>query len=70
MSLLATHTQSCMQGLDFSHGISAVVPGWDDVRLLAPHAEMRLLCSGQSCLIDAHRLRCRAGDMARLCKAL
>eukprot|EP00891_Asterochloris_glomerata_P001718 jgi/Astpho2/1718/Aster-04143 len=45
-----------VEGLDFSHGISAVVPGWDDVRLLAPHAEMRLLCSGQSCLIDAHRL--------------
>lgn len=34
------------------------MPGWADVRLLAPHSELRLLVCGQGSLIDAHRLRC------------
>ncbi|KAK9844911.1 hypothetical protein WJX74_008601 [Apatococcus lobatus] len=44
------------QSLDLSQGIAAAVPGWEDVRLLAPHAELRLLVCGQPSLIDAHRL--------------
>ena len=44
--------------LDLSEGIDAAVPGWADIRLLAPHAELRLLACGQGTLIDATRLRC------------
>jgi hypothetical protein len=44
--------------LDLSEGIEAAVPGWADIRLLAPHAELRLLACGQGTLIDASRLRC------------
>ena len=54
-----------MQGLDLSQGIAAAVPGWEDVRLLAPHAELRLLVCGQPSLIDAHRLRYR-GQLKQL----
>ena len=43
--------------LDVSEGSEAAVPGWADVRRLAPHAELRLLVCGQGTLIDAHRLR-------------
>ena len=43
--------------LDLSDGLEAAVPGWADVRLLAPHSELRLLVCGQGSLIDAHRLR-------------
>lgn len=43
-------------GMDFSQGVAAAVPGWADVRLLAPRAELPLrLCGGQP-LIDSHRL--------------
>ena len=45
------------QGMDLSQGIAAVVPDWDSVRLLAPHAELRLLACGQASLIAPHRLR-------------
>ncbi|KAK9814581.1 hypothetical protein WJX72_008178 [[Myrmecia] bisecta] len=45
-----------IEGLDTSEGLEAAVPGWAAVRLLAPHAELRLLACGQSLLIDAHRL--------------
>ncbi len=45
------------QGMDLSQGIGAVVPDWDNVRLLAPHAELRLLACGQASLIAPHRLR-------------
>lgn len=42
--------------LDLSKGTLAdVVPGWADVRLLAPRAELRLLLCGGSDLIDPHR---------------
>ncbi len=54
-----------LQGLDLSQGIAMAVPGWEDVRLLAPHAELRLLVCGQPSLIDAHRLRC-----APMCKCI
>ena len=46
-----------MQGMDLSQGVGAVIPDWDDVRLLAPHAELRLLVCGQASLIAPHRLR-------------
>ena len=49
-----------MQGVDLSKGVQSAVPGWDNVRLLAPHAELKLQACGQSPLIDAHRLRCGA----------
>lgn len=45
-------------GSDFKMGVARAVPGWENVRLLAPHAELRLLACGQSSLIDAQRLRC------------
>lgn len=45
-------------GADFKNGVAAAVPGWENVRLLAPHAELRLLVCGQSTIIDSHRLRC------------
>ena len=35
----------------------AAVPGWAHVRLLAPHADLRLLVCGHSSLVDSHRLR-------------
>jgi hypothetical protein len=47
-----------MEGKDFKGGVAAAVPGWESVRLLAPHAELRLLATGHASLIDAHRLRC------------
>ncbi len=47
-----------VEGRDFKTGVARAVPGWGDVRLLAPHAELRLLACGQSALIDAQRLRC------------
>ena len=47
-----------VRGADFKNGVAAAVPGWENVRLLAPHAELRLLVCGQSTIIDAHRLRC------------
>ena len=47
-----------MQDVDLSKGVQSAVPGWDNVRLLAPHAELKLQACGQSPLIDAHRLRC------------
>lgn len=47
-----------MQGVDLTPGIVAAVPGWDSVRLLAPHAELKLLACSQPTLIDAYRLRC------------
>lgn len=43
-------------GLDFSEGIARAIPGWADVRLLAPRAELRLLLCGRSAMIDAQRL--------------
>lgn len=45
--------------LDLSRGVLAAVPGWAHVRLLAPHADLRLLVCGHSTLVDSHRLRCR-----------
>ena len=30
-----------MQGKDLSQGVLAAIPGWGDVRLLAPHAELK-----------------------------
>lgn len=48
---------ACSQGLDLSQSVVGAVKGWDSVRLLAPHAELKLLACGQSTLIDAHRLR-------------
>ncbi len=50
--------RAVMDGADFKAGVAAAVPGWENVRLLAPHAELRLLACGQSSLIDADRLRC------------
>ena len=47
-----------VKGTDFKTGVARAVPGWENVRLLAPHAELRLLACGQSALIDAQRLRC------------
>ena len=47
-----------VKGSDFKTGVARAVPGWENVRLLAPHAELRLLACGQSSLIDAQRLRC------------
>ncbi len=46
-----------VKGSDFKAGVARAVPGWENVRLLAPHAELRLLACGQSSLIDAQRLR-------------
>ncbi|KAL3143576.1 hypothetical protein ABBQ38_002373 [Trebouxia sp. C0009 RCD-2024] len=45
-----------VEGMDLSQGVGAAVPDWDDVRLLAPHAELRLLACGQASLIQPHRL--------------
>ncbi|CAL8464121.1 g3656 [Coccomyxa elongata] len=45
-----------VMGADFKNGVAAAVPGWENVRLLAPHAELRLLVCGESTIIDAHRL--------------
>lgn len=53
---------ACMQGLDLSQGMAAAVPEWEDVRLLAPHAELRLLACGQASLIQPHRLRSGSGS--------
>ena len=47
-----------VKGSDFKTGVARAVPGWENVRLLAPHAELRLLACGQSSLVDAQRLRC------------
>ena len=55
----ADHMSVLGMQLDLSEGIEAAVPGWADIRLLAPHAELRLLACGQGTLIDASRLRCR-----------
>ncbi len=52
--------------LDLSRGILAAVPGWAHVRLLAPHADVRLLVCGQSTLVDSHRLRCTAAACSRV----
>jgi hypothetical protein len=46
-----------VKGANFKNGVAPAVPGWENVRLLAPHAELRLLVCGQASLIDAHRLR-------------
>ena len=43
--------------MDLSRGVLAAVPGWAHVRLLAPHADLRLLVCGHSSLVDSHRLR-------------
>ncbi|CAK0786305.1 hypothetical protein CVIRNUC_009518 [Coccomyxa viridis] len=45
-----------VKGSDFKTGVARAVPGWENVRLLAPHAELRLLACGQSSLVDAQRL--------------
>ncbi|KAL3134023.1 hypothetical protein ABBQ32_008457 [Trebouxia sp. C0010 RCD-2024] len=42
--------------MDLSQGLGAALPDWDDVRLLAPHAELRLLACGQASLIQPNRL--------------
>ncbi len=52
--------------MDVSQGVAAVVPDWDDVRLLAPHAELRLLACGQASLIAPHRLRYCLGPISLL----
>ena len=58
-----------VEGRDFKTGVARAVPGWGDVRLLAPHAELRLLACGQSALIDAQRLRC-ASCLPHTCRFL
>lgn len=45
-----------MPGLDLTQSIASAVPGWSDLRLLAPRAELRLLLCGGSSLIDSHKL--------------
>jgi hypothetical protein len=50
--------------LDLSRGVLAAVPGWAHVRLLAPHADLRLLVCGHSSLVDSHRLRWAAASTA------
>ncbi|KAJ9510596.1 hypothetical protein QJQ45_027480 [Haematococcus lacustris] len=43
-------------GIDPSIALAAAIPGWADIRLLAPRAELRLLLTGNSCLIDGQKL--------------
>ncbi|GAX77467.1 hypothetical protein CEUSTIGMA_g4911.t1 [Chlamydomonas eustigma] len=43
-------------GVDPSQSLSTSIPGWSDLRLLAPRAEVRLLLCGGSSLVDSHRL--------------
>jgi len=57
--MASANPDHCVQ-LDLSRGILAAMPGWVHVRLLAPHADVRLLVCGQSTLVDSHRLRCTA----------
>lgn len=57
--LLMCSDHVVVMGADFKNGVAAAVPGWENVRLLAPHAELRLLVCGESTIIDAHRLRCQ-----------
>ena len=54
---VCARVDSTVQDLDLSEGIASAVPNWEDVRLLAPHAELRLLACGQASLIQPHRLR-------------
>jgi len=43
-------------GVDTAMGLALAVPGWADIRLLAPRAELRLLLTGNSTLIDSSKL--------------
>ena len=58
VSAASLSLSAVIKGSDFKTGVARAVPGWENVRLLAPHAELRLLACGQSSLIDAQRLRC------------
>ncbi|KAG1655243.1 hypothetical protein FOA52_007975 [Chlamydomonas sp. UWO 241] len=45
-----------LPGSDPTQSISSLVPGWSDLRLLAPRAEVRLLLTGNASLVDSHKL--------------
>ncbi|PSC70291.1 AT-rich interactive domain-containing 4-like [Micractinium conductrix] len=46
-----------LEGVDLSAGVAAAFPGWRDVRLLAPNAELRLLLAGVSQVVNTESLR-------------
>ena len=58
-----------LEGVDLSQGLPAAVPGYENVRLLAPHAELRLLACGLSTLINAQSLThlCEASEWLCAC---
>lgn len=45
-------------GADLSRGVATAFPGYADLRLLAPNAELRLLQAGVSAMVNPHNLRC------------
>lgn len=46
-----------IEGADLSNGVPAAFPGYGDMRLLAPNAELRLLLAGISAMVNPHNLR-------------
>ena len=46
----ADECAAAVQGKDLSQGVLAAIPGWGDVRLLAPHAELKPCIAKLSCL--------------------
>jgi hypothetical protein len=50
-----------VEGVDLSGGLAAAFPGYADLRLLAPNAELRLLVAGLSSMVNQHNLRWAAG---------
>ena len=51
-----------LEGVDLSKGLAAAFPGYSDLRLLAPNAELRLLQVQQlACGVRMHCRRCLCG---------
>ncbi|KAL4422493.1 hypothetical protein ABPG75_008690 [Micractinium tetrahymenae] len=46
-----------IEGADLAAGVAAAFPGYADLRLLAPNAELRLLLAGVSAMVNQHNLR-------------
>ena len=46
-----------IEGADLSGGLTAAFPGYADLRLLAPNAELRLLLAGISQMVNPHNIR-------------
>lgn len=66
---LASVAALALEGVDLSQGMTAAFPGYGELRLLAPTAELRLLHAGVSPMVNATNLRWGLGRGRERCWA-